>query len=304
MKEKPVVAIQCITYNHEAYIRDALEGFVMQKTDFPFVAIVHDDASTDSTADIIREYAERYPDIIKPIYETENQYSKRDGSLGRIMRKAISETGAEFVALCEGDDYWTDPLKLQKQVDFLRSHPDYSIVSCNSSIKNETDYNFTSVELEEKEYSSDEVLLGYRLYTSSIVIRYEAMRPNKEQIIYGDMWIILCGLDHGKCYAFKDYMSVYRRNYGGVSVSGRYDNGKERISYQKYFLYVNKKIKEIFPKVSKRAYNVLQARIFWGFIFEKNEKIFYRGIYALKALFYSPSYFFRQTWEIIKRKLL
>ena len=76
-KQKPLVAIQCITYNHEPYIRDALEGFVMQKTDFPFVAIVHDDASTDKTADIIREYAEKYPDIIKPIFETENQYSKR-----------------------------------------------------------------------------------------------------------------------------------------------------------------------------------------------------------------------------------
>ncbi|MDE5714067.1 MAG: glycosyltransferase, partial [Muribaculaceae bacterium] len=71
-----VVAIRCCTYNHEPYIRDALEGFVMQKTDFPFVAIVHDDASTDRTAEIIREYAEKYPDIIKPIYETENQYSK------------------------------------------------------------------------------------------------------------------------------------------------------------------------------------------------------------------------------------
>lgn len=125
---KPLVVIRCITYNHEPYIKDALEGFVMQKTDFPVVAIVHDDASTDNTAAIIREYAEKYPDIIFPIYETENQYSKRDGSLGKIMKAAQDATEAKYVALCEGDDYWTDPLKLQKQVDILNNSTDVSLV--------------------------------------------------------------------------------------------------------------------------------------------------------------------------------
>ena len=126
---RPLVAINCLVYNHEPYLRDCLEGFVMQQTDFPFVAIVHDDASTDHSADIIREYAAKYPDIIRPIYETENQYSKSDGSLGRVMNTAIDATGAKYVAMCEGDDYWTDPLKLQKQVDFLEEHSDYSMVT-------------------------------------------------------------------------------------------------------------------------------------------------------------------------------
>ena len=86
MSSEPIfVTILCLTYNHESYIRQCLDGFVMQQTNFRFEAIVHDDASTDSTTDIIREYAEKYPDIIKPIYETENQYSKHDGSLTRIM---------------------------------------------------------------------------------------------------------------------------------------------------------------------------------------------------------------------------
>ena len=76
MNESPLVAIQCLAYNHGPYIRECLEGFVMQKTTFPFIAIVHDDASTDNTAEIIREYEKKYPDIIKPIYETENQYSE------------------------------------------------------------------------------------------------------------------------------------------------------------------------------------------------------------------------------------
>lgn len=86
---KPIMlSIRCMVYNHEPYLRDCLEGFVMQKTTFRFEAIVHDDASTDGSATIIKEYAEKYPDIIKPIYETENQYSKRDGSLGHIMHEA------------------------------------------------------------------------------------------------------------------------------------------------------------------------------------------------------------------------
>lgn len=122
---KPLVVIRCITYNHEAFLKDALEGFLMQKTDFPFVAVVHDDASTDGTAAILRKYAEQYPDIILPIYEEENQYSKRDRSIGRIMYAASKATGAKYIAWCEGDDYWIAPKKLQKQVTALENDPKY-----------------------------------------------------------------------------------------------------------------------------------------------------------------------------------
>ena len=118
MESKIIVSIQCLVYNHEPYLRKCLDGFVMQKTNFKFEAIVHDDCSTDGSAAIIREYAEKYPDIIKPIYETENQYSKHDGSLDRIMDSACK---GKYIALCEGDDYWTDPLKLQKQYDVLEN---------------------------------------------------------------------------------------------------------------------------------------------------------------------------------------
>ena len=124
MQEQPLVSIQCLVYNHESYLRQCLDSFVMQKTNFKFEAIVHDDVSTDGSAAIIREYAEKYPDIIKPIFETENQYSKHDGSLNRIMHEACK---GKYIALCEGDDYWIDPLKLQKQVDILESSEEYSL---------------------------------------------------------------------------------------------------------------------------------------------------------------------------------
>ena len=127
MTGDPLVSIRCLVYNHEPYLRQCLDGFVMQKTTFPFEAIVHDDASTDGSAAIIREYAEKYPDIIKPIYETENQHSKHDGSLARIMDAAM-HPNSKYVALCEGDDYWTDPNKLQMQVDIMEANDSIGLV--------------------------------------------------------------------------------------------------------------------------------------------------------------------------------
>ena len=122
---EPLVSICCLSYNHEPYIRDAIEGFLMQKTDFPFEILIHDDASTDGTADIIREYEAKYPDIIKPIYQTENQYSKGI-KVSQVYQ--FPRAKGKYIALCEGDDYWTDPYKLQKQVDFLEANPAFGLV--------------------------------------------------------------------------------------------------------------------------------------------------------------------------------
>lgn len=222
MDNKPLVAIHCITYNHEPYIREALEGFVMQKTNFPFVAIVHDDASTDRTAEIMREYAEKYPDIIKPIYETENQYSKRDGSLGRIMNAAIDATGAKYVAVCEGDDYWTDPLKLQKQVDFLESHPDYSMCATNSFILNEnkTLYKSTNFVENSKDISLEEIILrgGSFIETATILIRSYFLKniPYQNKNFHvGDFPLKIYMAYMGKVCILNDITTVYRINSNG-----------------------------------------------------------------------------------------
>ncbi len=119
---KPLVSVCCATYNHDKYIRECLDGFVNQKTDFDFEVLIHDDASTDTTAAIIREYEREFPNIIKPIYQTENQYSKGI-AVTRVFNYSRSQ--GKYIAMCEGDDYWTDPLKLQKQVDFMEQHSDF-----------------------------------------------------------------------------------------------------------------------------------------------------------------------------------
>lgn len=224
-EEQPLmVTIRCITYNHEPYIRQCLEGFIMQKTNFRFEAIVHDDASTDGTANIIREYAEKYPDIIKPIYETENQYSKLDGSIQRIMSEHIH---GKYVAMCEGDDYWIDPLKLQKQVDFLESNLEYSMCAHNAFVfyqqKNDVClFNKTSYS---GELSVHDAIHAWKIPTASILVLSEIAKeyPSWLAVIYsGDYSLILRTLLKGKIYLISDIMSVYRISYVGYSASALY----------------------------------------------------------------------------------
>ena len=211
-EEQPLmVTIRCITYNHEPYIRQCLEGFIMQKTNFRFEAIVHDDASTDETANIIREYAEKYPDIIKPIFETENQYSKLDGSIQRIMSEHIH---GKYVAMCEGDDYWIDPLKLQKQVDFLESNPKYSMCAHNAFVfyqqKNDVClFNKTSYS---GELSVHDAIHAWKIPTASILVLSEIAKeyPSWLAVIYsGDYSLILRTLLKGKIYLNSDITVSY-----------------------------------------------------------------------------------------------
>ena len=123
------VSVLCAAYNHEEYLRQTLDSFVNQKTDFPFEVLVNDDASTDSTGDIIREYAARYPEIIRPFYQKENLYSRRINLYDVVFFPACR---GEYIAVCEGDDYWNDPEKLQLQVNWLDAHPEYSACVHNS----------------------------------------------------------------------------------------------------------------------------------------------------------------------------
>lgn len=221
-KEEPIlVVISCMVYNHEPYIRDCLEGFVMQKTNFRFIAVVHDDCSTDKTADIIREYEAKYPDIVKPIYETENQWSKHDGSLDRILGKALDATGAKYLATCEGDDYWTDPLKLQKQVDFLENHPDYSL--CFHDVKV---FNQVTQQYEENTITRDvpgtsditELAKGNYIHTPSVMVRKNenVVKRFKDMgtVMPSDYVLWMLYAETGKIYKLPEKMAVYRLGSG------------------------------------------------------------------------------------------
>ena len=223
MTGDPLVSIRCLVYNHEPYLRQCLDGFVMQQTSFPFEAIVHDDASTDGSAAIIREYAEKYPDIIKPIYETENQYRKHDGSLVRIMDAAM-HPNSKYFALCEGDDYWTDPNKLQMQVDFLESHPEYSMCCNCTKVYSEVKKSFSkSLPFLDKsgDLSPEDVILkgGLFIATCSMLYRKSVKCINYPEYCkkchVGDYPLkIMCAMK-GLIYCFPRFMSVYRVGHLG-----------------------------------------------------------------------------------------
>lgn len=219
----PLVSIRCITYNHEKYIRDALEGFVMQKTNFKFEAIVHDDASTDNTAAIIQEYAEKYPDIIKPIFETENQYSKKDGSLRRIMNEAV-HPNAKYIAFCEGDDFWTDPYKLQKQFEIMENNPNCSLCyhACKNIFENVNPSSFRFGESVKESYKLSD-MLNYHFQTATVMIKKEVLfcdlynKALSTGCASGDVMIFLTAASLGNLIGINKQMSVYRRHLNGIS---------------------------------------------------------------------------------------
>lgn len=224
-----LVSINCITYNHKPYIADALEGFLMQKTDFGFEILVYDDASTDGTANIIRHYAEQYPDLIKPVLQTENQYSQ-GVRVGCLNHKRALGT---YIAACEGDDYWTDPYKLQHQVDYMRANPD--CVLCAHAAHKVNVSRETVGALRPCTHDCDllpeQVILtsGNLIATSSYLFLAEPVRqlPHFYHLSpVGDYALNIYLVSLGRIHYLDQFMSAYRVNVPG-SVLNRHKQFSE-----------------------------------------------------------------------------
>ncbi len=255
MKDNPLVAIHCLVYNHEPYLRDCFEGFVMQKTNFRFVAIVHEDCSTDNSAAIIREYEAKYPDIFRPIYETENQWHKTDGSLGRIMNAAIDATGAKYIAMCEGDDYWTDPYKLQKQVDILEADAtliacctDCSVVDNHSVILKERRGGVVKEDIMGRYNLRDFFRDNHQYPTLSVVYRnthseeVRAKHRHTENAFLGDWTLWICLLIYGDIYFLNEVTCAYRINPTSVT------HTVNRVARAKATKEICQKVADILPE--------------------------------------------------------
>jgi glycosyltransferase involved in cell wall biosynthesis len=166
------VSICCVTYNHENFIRKCLDGFLMQQTSFPIEVIIHDDASRDGTKVIIEEYTRKYPDIFFPLFQKENQYRK--GIRGMNAKFNFPRCTGKYIALCEGDDFWNDPHKLQKQVDFLESNRDYFITGHDANIIDEKEKIISNSKLPEickRDCSSIELQKCFFVLTLSMCFR-------------------------------------------------------------------------------------------------------------------------------------
>lgn len=208
------VSIICNAYNHGPYIRDALEGFVKQRTNFEYEVLIHDDASTDNTADVIREYEKKYPYIIKPIYQTENQYSK---GVNITQVYHLPRMNGKYVALCEGDDYWTDPLKLQKQYNAMENHTDVDI--CAHAVTkiratNKKKAGFVAPSKVEEIFTTGEVIAGGGGFvsTNSLFYRRELLenQPEFRRCCPLDYALQIQGALRGGMLYLPDNMAVYR----------------------------------------------------------------------------------------------
>jgi glycosyltransferase involved in cell wall biosynthesis len=218
---EPLVSVKTLTYNHAAFIRQCIEGVLMQKTNFPFEYIIGEDCSTDGTREIVLDYARKYPEIIRVITSESNVGSKENSRRTNLVCRG------KYLALCEGDDYWTDPYKLQKQADFLESHETYSI--CGHWVKN---IDGTGALLEKQVFTGqsspetfgvEDALEGTPIHTGSLMCRnsvlQQALRDNfdlMKKMPAGDDPAQLLLLTQGQGYCFQEFMGVYRIHSGGT----------------------------------------------------------------------------------------
>ena len=224
----PLVSISCITYNHINFIEQCLNGFLNQKTNFKFEILIHDDASTDGTKELIEKYKEQYPDIIKPLYQKENQYSQ--GVRGIMATFNFSRAKSKYIAICEGDDYWVDPLKLQKQVDFLERNEEYTLAHSDVNIHIEqTNKIYAGInKIKDRSIKSGDVFIdklesNYRIFTCTALFRnidITILYKEHKNYMQGDLILFLELAKNGLVKYFDEPMATYRVNQGSLTQSG------------------------------------------------------------------------------------
>jgi glycosyltransferase involved in cell wall biosynthesis len=267
MSNDIAVTVICLTYNHENYIRKCLDGFVSQKTNFKYEIIVHDDASTDNTANIIKEYAQKYNDKIIPILQTENQFSKKVPIYKTFCLELVH---GKYIAITEGDDYWIDPLKLQKQYDALEQNPSCNMclhkvqrVDADENILPFTHPNFSLATgvISSKEFVD---LINYKKYgecfqtscdfflAKPCIEYYNTPIKFREVAAVGDVPLMLYFGSIGDVYYIDDIMSCYRK-----FAIGSWSSKEVNSSVDSHIIHSEKIIKMMkeFDKFSNEKYH-------------------------------------------------
>lgn len=318
------VCCRCFTFNQAKYITDAMNGFTMQQTSFPFVCTIVDDASTDGEQDVIRKYVEHNFDFSEGsvafyketdyahityaqhktnkncyfavLYLKENHYSQRKPKMGYLSEWRDM---CQYEALCEGDDWWIVPDKLEKQVDYLDKHNDYSMCFHNAYIHYEGKSNDKLFAfLDSREYLPQELIEKWLIPTASMLYRMNFasyvndLNIDTKKIIFGDNLLTLVMLHYGKLFAFSDIKSVYRKHEGGAVFS------ISEIQHERFYQQLRYS-QVVFPEFS----NYLEYPI--------GEKCFHLSLKTLRHLnlpkfcywfflsfYYSPRAFFDSLFKL------
>ncbi|ADV46971.1 glycosyltransferase [Nitratifractor salsuginis] len=218
--KSPTVSICTITYNHENFIEEALDSFLMQETDFPIEIVIDDDCSIDKTPDIIRKYVEKFPNIIKANLREQNV-----GMMSNFIEN-LNRAKGKYIALCEGDDYWTDPLKLQKQIGFLEENNEYILVSANTKIAYEKD-GFVKKEIHKNfsrdfDFSVKELMVLDTSPVATLTASFRNIVKDYSKIPFerywaGDKQLWMYLMQFGKGRYMNQIFGVYRKHTGGVT---------------------------------------------------------------------------------------
>ena len=215
----PVVSVLCTTFNHGQFIKMCIDGLLAQKTNFPVEILVHDDASTDDTADILKEYAKKYPNIIKPILQVKNQYSK---GVKPNLKFNLPRALGEYIAFCEGDDYWTCPDKLQTQIDYLENHPESVACFANSIVIDQQGSIVREERVPEKyqrRLNQLDIVSGFCPPTNTMAFRrsgFSTLPKVSKKVINVDFIISAQLTEHGSIEYLPGSMAAYRIHDGGV----------------------------------------------------------------------------------------
>ena len=314
------VSVVCITYNQGIYVDEMLKSIVNQKTNFEYEILIHDDASSDDTQKIIIEYANRYPQLVKPILQKENQYSR---GINPNIEYNYPRVRGKYIAYCEGDDFWKDPNKLQKQYDAMEKNCNCSLcvhdVQCIYQDGKEAEMKFPPVLLKEGIIFSDEYMrlelkdVGWLFQTSCYFIRSDVIRKFVKQYSnnypVGDLALVLFSLQYGNCYYLNDTMSCYRLNSGGymsklVDRDKRILHCKEMVEghldfdqrtngrYHDYFDYAIRN-KEIEIMMLEKKYKD---------IFQPKYRIVMKKMSMRKKMLLRIGFFFPEIADLLERK--
>lgn len=264
---KPLVSICCMTYNHADYIANAIEGFLIQRTNFPFEILIHDDASTDKTPEIISKYELRHPQIIRSIFQSENQDSKKLGSIS--ARFIWPHAQGKYIALCDGDDYWTDPYKLQKQVDFLEKNPDFGLIFTEVDELNEANKiikkNFLCAGTKNEFVNTFEDYLINSwfiapctwVFRANVIPAITPLLMNKKNIV-GDLPLLL-GITHDyKIHFLNQSTAVYRILDKSAS---HFTDRKEKWKFGKSIYEIKLNVADYY-QVTNRIVNEIKSKYF------------------------------------------
>ncbi len=269
--KSPLVSICTLTYNHENFIEETLKSFFIQNTSFPFEILIHDDASKDKTKKIIKKYEKLYPSIIKPIYQTVNQKSKY--KRGMNPRFNFPRAKGKYIAICDGDDYWTDPYKLQKQVDFLENNKDFVLCGTQFSILNPMNIlkKQKTAFAKGSRITLKMIVLVNPFGTLTVCFKREALSTkffeNINKYSIGDWPLYFYLLHQGDGYILYDRTAVYREHEGGIFSSQSAIN-QNRIEFNTITNFYNEN-KKLFTNDIKL---ILQKKI-WKVLLYNNRRV-------------------------------